>query len=93
MSGGVHDNKVIPDLRLLDNLNRPNTRGNGKKLEVRRADGGHNLRQNFFTLRVPRLWNQLPERVVSAPSVESFKIRLDEHWQNNPLKWDYKFKM
>ncbi|XP_065654757.1 uncharacterized protein LOC136081374 [Hydra vulgaris] len=37
------------------------------------------LRHNFFTNRVIPLSNALPEKVVSAMTVNSFKARLDKH--------------
>ena len=37
------------------------------------------LRHNFFTNRVVPRWNKLPETVVSAPSLVSFKSALDGH--------------
>ena len=42
-------------------------------------------RQNFFSMRVVNSWNSLPELVVTAPSVNTFKGRLDAHW--NDLKF------
>ncbi|KFP00964.1 hypothetical protein N300_06948, partial [Calypte anna] len=35
------------------------------------------IRKNFFTKRVIRLWNGLPGEVVDSPSLETFKKRLD----------------
>ena len=36
---------------------------------------------HFFSFRVVNLWNNLPSDVVSAPSVNAFKERLDKHWK------------
>ena len=36
-----------------------------------------NVRKEIFSLRVTRLWHDLPEVVVTASSVTSFKNRLD----------------
>ena len=38
--------------------------------------------RDFFTERVLRLWNQLPDVIVSATSLSSFKGRLDTFWSN-----------
>ena len=58
------------------------TRGNSMKLEKKRPR--LNIRGNYFSNRVVNLWNGLPEKVVTAPSVDAFKARLDRHWENLP---------
>jgi len=35
------------------------------------------IRKNFFTVRVVRHWNILLREAVYAPSLETFKVRLD----------------
>jgi len=35
-------------------------------------------REKCFTVRVARHWNLLPRDVVDAPSLETFKVRLDK---------------
>ena len=56
----------------------PSTRGHYAKLYKKTFK--LQLRSNFFTQRCVNMWNSLPEFVVSATSIQSFKQQLDEHW-------------
>ena len=55
------------------------TRGNSQKLYKPRLNKGILQRSNFFSIRVVNSWNKLPEEVISAETVNSFKNRLDKH--------------
>ncbi|KFV45137.1 hypothetical protein N341_09735, partial [Tyto alba] len=35
------------------------------------------ISKKFFTMRVAKHWKRLPREVVDAPSLETFKVRLD----------------
>ncbi|KFQ99510.1 hypothetical protein N306_09290, partial [Opisthocomus hoazin] len=35
------------------------------------------IKKKFFTVRVVKHWHRLPREVVDAPSLETFKARLD----------------
>ena len=58
------------------------TRGHSKKLA--KAQVKRQIREKFFKERVVTPWNSLPESVVTAPTLNSFKRRLDTHWKNHP---------
>ena len=51
---------------------------NGSRLVKQLAKNGRRQRQSFFSYRVVQEWNLLPADVKTAPSLISFKNRLDE---------------
>ncbi len=63
------------------------TRGHDLKLFKERALTA--TRAEFFTSRVIDTWNSLPQEVVSAPSTDAFKARLDKHWEKVDWMYDY----
>ena len=56
------------------------TRGHSKKLKKMSAQ--KSCRVEFFTRCITNAWNSLPEDVISAPTLNTFKSRLDEAWIN-----------
>jgi len=54
-------------------------------LKLREGRFRLDIRKKFFTLRVVKHWNRLPREVVEAPSLETFKTRLDGALSN--LVW------
>ena len=55
------------------------TRGHSRRLKKERVETRQ--RRNHFRHRTVNRWNSLTEEVVSAPSLNSFKSRLDELWR------------
>ncbi|KFW63496.1 hypothetical protein AS28_01360, partial [Pygoscelis adeliae] len=53
---------------------------NGSKLKEGRFR--LDIRKKFFTVRVVKHWHRLPQEVVDAPSLETFKVRLDRALSN-----------
>ena len=85
----IYDNEIPSMLQLYaDHSQRSDTRGHTFKLYQRRCIT--NLRKYNFSMRVVNTWNDLPEYVISAPSVNTFKNRLDECWKNQEIKYNYK---
>ena len=58
--------------------NPASTRGHTLKLKKERCNKSST--QKFFRHRVVNLWNNLPEEIVSSPSLNTLKNRLDKHW-------------
>ncbi|RMZ99300.1 RNA-directed DNA polymerase from mobile element jockey-like [Brachionus plicatilis] len=42
-------------------------------------------RHNFFNNRKANVWNRLPDNTIAAESVDSFKIKYDQHQLRRPL--------
>jgi len=50
----------------------------------------YDTRKYSFFNRIIPLWNSLPEKVVSAFTVNSFKVQLDRFWANEEIYYSYK---
>lgn len=73
----LHGFEDIPYTKFFT-LNTNNLRGHSLKL----AKPDHcrtNLKGNWFAIRVVNNWNALPESVVTAPTIATFKARYDRH--------------
>jgi len=40
----------------------------------------YDVRKYSFYIRITNVWNSLPDEIISAPSVNTFKNRLDKFW-------------
>ena len=89
---GDNDLKVADFLLKANNISPEHgTRGNGCKLFAQHSK--RDIRKYSFSLRVVRKWNSLPENVVDAPSVQAFIRRLDRHWANQNILYDFEEKL
>ena len=61
----------------MNRINNFSTRGHDWKLEKREHINSQ-VRKGWFAIRVVNPWNSLPSNVVNAPSIATFKTRLDE---------------
>lgn len=71
----LHNLEDIPYSRFFE-LNETPTRGHALKLKKKTCK--KDIRKNFFSVRVISPWNQLPNQVVTAPTINAFKARLDK---------------
>lgn len=84
--------KILNDIDLIDK-NRlftlatyTATRGHSFKLLKKRTR--LKLRSNYFSNRIVQMWNDLPDQVVMAPSLNIFKSRLNSSWHGHPYKFN-----
>ena len=52
----------------------------GHNLKIRKARCRLGVRQGCFSNRIVNDWNALPAHVISSPTVNTFKSRLDALW-------------
>jgi len=64
------------------------TEGHTKKLLVRRCR--YDVRKYSFSIRITNIWNSLPDEIISAPTVNIFKNRLDRFCAEQEVFYNYK---
>ena len=85
---GKYDKNLAPVLQLNEGSI---TRGNSLKLTTERSR--YDVRKFSFTSRVVSIWNSLPNEVVEAESLNTFKNRLGKFWTNQECFYNYKAKL
>jgi hypothetical protein len=82
---GHYDPEASTIIKLMnDTEQRFSTRTNSRKVIYNRANT--NIRKNSFSIyRIAKYWNKLPENIVNAPSINSFKNRLNKYWKDEEL--------
>ncbi len=83
----LHTKYDLQDGTFFQSASDARTRGHPYKVFKERAVSS--TRRNFFSCRVTELWNELPEAVVTSPSIDTFKQRLDDFWSNRDWLYDF----
>lgn len=68
----------------------PTSIARGNKYKIFQKHVHYKLRQHYFINRVTSVWNSLPDEVVSADNVNTFKHRLDKFWLNQEVIYNWK---
>ena len=61
----------------------PSSRTRGHSLKLAKPRAQSRVRRNHWSVRAINDWNSLPAHVVLAPSTNTFKNRLDDHWSSH----------
>ena len=90
LTNKIYDAEVCDFVKTWDKMApREGNRGHSKKLYPQRAKS--NLRKNALMIRAVRTWNSLPEKVVSARTVNSFKNQFDKLMKDQDIMYnDYR---
>ena len=84
---GKYNREAAPFVKLWkDMTSRRGVRGNNVKIFPPRART--EIRKNSFALRIVKTWNCLPDSVITAPTTNTFKNRLDKYWANQDILYD-----
>jgi len=57
-----------------------NTGSRGHEFKLKKERAAKDGCVSFFFLRINTTCNRLPSNLMDAPSINSFKARLDKHW-------------
>jgi len=85
---GMYDPACVPHFDFVE-LSDDSVRTRGNKYKLLQHHCHYDLRKFNFTYRVIPTWNSLPDQVVSAETVNTFKFRLDNFWSDQDVIYDY----
>ena len=80
---------LVCDILPLHTTHYPNSCSRGHSKKLLKRSHSLDLRKFSFSMRTTDIWNSLPERVVSAPSIYAFENRLDRLWSNQDIKYNF----
>ena len=84
----IYDPQTVKFLKLWDDATTRNSTYSGNSMKLYPRYSRLDLRKFSFSIRVVKHWNNLPDNVITAPSVNCFKNRLDKHYSDSPKMYD-----
>lgn len=82
---GGYDSDISPPIHTVNE----DTITRGNKMKLSKPTFKKAARKNFFSVRVSNFWNELPNKVIEAPSIKSFERRLDLYWKKYDMKFNF----
>jgi len=62
----------------------------GNSLKLLQHDCHYDLRKHNSTSRIVSFWNGLPNNVVTANTINTFKNQLDKFWEYDAVLYNYR---
>jgi len=87
MAHGLYDEKVTTGFLFAEQQSQPYYL-RGHPYIIRKEKCLRDVRKYAFRCRITNQWNHLPDHVVCAPTLNSFKNRLDKLWELDDIKFD-----
>ena len=87
MCNDHYDNQISPPISRAKDVFTRATRG--REYNLQRSIAIKKVRTTFFRNRVVPFWNELPTKVLEAPSTKSFERRLDKYWRTYNIKYNF----
>ena len=85
-----YDPKVSKFLSLHRDMVPDPTKVRGHSLKLYKRKHSTMIRKQSFSFRIVEPWNSLPEKIVTAPSLNSFERRLDKFWSSQDIKYNFR---
>ena len=84
-----NNNQISNFVKKLDEVTSVPGRTRGHKQRMYVGVARKKVRKNMFACRVVDMWNHLPISVVKSRTLNTFKNRLDRHWDKEKIKYNF----
>ena len=89
ITSGIYEKELCTFIKLREQeTQRPGTRHHNRTIIASHSNTTN--KRNSFNNRNVTLWNSLPNEIVNSPNINTFKARLDSHWRNQEIRYNYR---